>query len=67
MCNKCHYQIIDGVQVHINGDASSPDVQEAIESLVKIARNYTKMKDIQKDEQSKTLAIQEKAKESKRR
>lgn len=48
MCKKCHYQVIDGVQVHINGNATSPDVQEAINSLVKIARNYTKMKDIQK-------------------
>lgn len=56
MCNKCHYEVIDGIQVHVNGDAEDKEVHAALEQLVKIARNYTKMKEI--------LASQEKAKDN---
>lgn len=44
MCNKCSYQVIDGVQVRVNGNVTDPEVQAAIEQMVKVARNYTTMK-----------------------
>lgn len=47
-CN-CHYQVIDGIHVHINADGPiSKDTQEAINKMVKLAYNYVKMKDLLK-------------------
>lgn len=58
MCknHKCHYRVIDGVQVHINGDPNmSPDVEAALTQLVRLAHNYVGMKRIEKEHTLMTL------------
>lgn len=43
--DHCYYRNIDGLMVHINGNPNmTPDVEEAITKMVRLARNYIWMK-----------------------
>ena len=39
----CHYRVVDGVSVHINGAVKPEDV-EVINQLIRVAKNYVAMK-----------------------
>lgn len=60
MCkDKCHYRIIDGIQVHINGDPDKmgPEEQAALTHLVRLAHNYIGMKKIEKEHELSVLGF----------
>jgi len=48
MCHKCNWIEVDGIQAHVNGDLDKmdPETLEALKSMIKIAYNYTKMKEL---------------------
>lgn len=49
MCHKCFYTVLDGTPVHINGDMEkmSSEEMEALKQLVKVAKNYKFMKEVE--------------------
>lgn len=57
MCHKCQYGMIDGVPVHINGDVSKMDDKTlaALRKLVKLAKNYALMKQIENNIMKKQI------------
>ncbi len=51
MCRKCFGKVVDGIQVHIQMSGNKPpdkETIEAIEAMVKVAKNYVQMKKIEK-------------------
>ena len=56
--HNCHYRVIDGITVHINGDSNmSKETEEAINNMVRLARNYIGMKNLEKEHTLITLGF----------
>lgn len=52
MCHKCNWIEVDGIQAHVNADIKNPETLEALKTLIKLAHNYEKMKQLLSDKES---------------